>query len=206
MEKIKTNQAAKLAGYSAAVAMGAFGVSSSAEGAIVYTDLIPDATASSGNDVEIDYDGDGARDVLFRIINGGVRSYGGDYGDDGVGALFTDTEGGTKNTYYIRGFELDDLIGPTTTLEAGPNIMAGNPDDFGGGGHYLGVQFIFGGATHYGWVGVEVSGSTGTIRDYAYENVADTAIAAGAVPEPSSLALLAAGAGSLALRRRRDVA
>ena len=195
MNKDVTDQAVKLAGYSAAAAVGAFGISTSADGAVVYTD-ITDATVSAGNDVEIDYDGDSNRDVLFRIINGGVRAYG------DTGNIFTDTEGGTKNTYYIRGFELGEILDASTTIENGPNILAGG--DFSGPGQYLGVQFSFSGQTHYGWVGVEVNGSTGTIRDYAYESSPDTAIAAGVIPEPSTLALLAAGAGAVGLRRRRS--
>jgi hypothetical protein len=47
-------------------------------------------------------------------------------------------------------------------------------------------------------------GGTATLFSYAYETAANTAIAAGAIPEPSALALLAAGGGALALRRRRN--
>ena len=195
MDKSTVDQKAKLAGYSAAAMMGAFGVSQSAEGAVIYTD-IADQTASAGNDVEINFDGDSYRDVLFRIINGRVRAYG------DTGNILTDTDDGTKNTYYIRGFELGEPLSATTPVETGPNILA--EGDFAGDAKFLGVVFSFSGQTHYGWVGVEVTNSTGIIRDYAYESTPDTAIAAGAVPEPSSLALLAMGAGAMALRPRRD--
>ncbi len=44
---------------------------------------------------------------------------------------------------------------------------------------------------HYGWVGFQVDSTNplhGIIRDYAYESTPGTAIEAGAVPEPGSLA------------------
>lgn len=76
-----------------------------------------------------------------------------------------------------------------------------------------GVQFQIGGQTHYGWIRLHlgVGAETGlpnelTVRDWAYESIPDTAIAAGAiVPEPSTFGLgrLAAGAAGIAALRRR---
>lgn len=57
---------------------------------------------------------------------------------------------------------------------------------------------------HYGWFRVQlpVIGAA-TLLDYAYETTANTALVAGAVPEPASLALMCGGlAGLLAWRRR----
>lgn len=61
---------------------------------------------------------------------------------------------------------------------------------------------------HYGWMRVCLDGTAGgqprSIQDYAWENVAGTPILAGAtVPEPGSIALLAAGALGVVIRRRR---
>jgi hypothetical protein len=79
---------------------------------------------------------------------------------------------------------------------------------------YLGVHFTLteGGPDYYGWIGLrnmvhvpasEADGTVraGTISGFAYNDVAGEPIAAGVVPEPSGLALLALGAGAAALRR-----
>lgn len=75
---------------------------------------------------------------------------------------------------------------------------------------YVGLRFDLAGATHFGWVEIDADPFLAelTLTRFGYENTPDTAIAAGAgvsaVPEPGTLALLAAGAaGVLALRRRR---
>lgn len=80
----------------------------------------------------------------------------------------------------------------------------------------LGLRIQIAGATHYGWARVRVDAlSPGTepnitagltLVDFAFEDVANTPIAAGAVPEPSSLALLALGAVGLTTVRNRKKA
>lgn len=71
---------------------------------------------------------------------------------------------------------------------------------------YLGIQFDLGEGTLYGWIHIEVAEdlSAITITDWAYNDVVDAPINAGAVPIPSSLALLASGAVGLAALRRRN--
>jgi hypothetical protein len=61
---------------------------------------------------------------------------------------------------------------------------------------YAGLQFQLDGQTHYGWVrlGAPLAGlNGGWIYEYAYDTRPDTAIVAGAVPEPSTWALLGLG-------------
>ncbi len=86
--------------------------------------------------------------------------------------------------------------------QAGPYFY-----NFVGTGGYVGLQWDIGnGDVRYGWARVdvtEVNNGTATLYSFAYESDANMPITAGAVPEPTSLALLAAGGGALALGRRR---
>jgi PEP-CTERM motif len=76
------------------------------------------------------------------------------------------------------------------------------------------VGFQFTGATdgqiHFGYMDVQVNGTPGVYGDFSatvtgiyYNETPDQGITIGAVPEPSSLALLAAGVAGLAVRRVR---
>ncbi len=73
----------------------------------------------------------------------------------------------------------------------------------------IGFRFVAAaGTTHYGWMrfAMGAAGSSGTsmtrtVVDYAYENVANASIEAGAIPAPGAIALL--GLAGLAGRRRR---
>jgi hypothetical protein len=76
--------------------------------------------------------------------------------------------------------------------------------DFGPGS-YMGFKTAQG---NYGWLEVTWAGATDTFQIYsgAYESTAGEAIAAGAtaaVPEPSTIALLALGAAGVAIQRQR---
>jgi len=85
-------------------------------------------------------------------------------------------------------------LGEFDTAEA---QAGGDPTDF------VGVALDLNGNTHYGYVEILSSGfNGGTVVGFAYETEPDTAILAGAIPEPSSLILIALG-GTTLLRRRR---
>lgn len=70
---------------------------------------------------------------------------------------------------------------------------------------FVGFTFDNSGTTNFGWFAVTYNDASQTVElgDFAYED-SGAGILAGAVPEPSSLGLLALGASGLLARRRRQ--
>lgn len=52
---------------------------------------------------------------------------------------------------------------------------------------FIGLSLQISGGLHYGWASISRNGSEYTLLDFAYNSTADSQIAAGAVPEPSTL-------------------
>ena len=93
-----------------------------------------------------------------------------------------------------------------------PNSQWATPSPATG---YLGIRFTGVNGTEYGWIQLSVAGNTNpnarqiTLIGAGYQTTPNTAIAAGAVPEPSTMATLglaALGAAGLAVNRRRAAA
>lgn len=92
--------------------------------------------------------------------------------------------------------------------------QAGNGTPVGGlpwngpGQGYIGLRFLIGADTHYGWAEVTVNqGLTATLNRFGYEDVAGASvetgdIGGGEVPEPGSMSLMILGAAGLAAYRR----
>lgn len=79
---------------------------------------------------------------------------------------------------------------------------------FSQGTSYIGLEFEKEGETRYGWVaiGPQISVIHNTqVLSWAYETTPDMAIFSGAIPEPSSSALLLGGMLGLTLRRKRSL-
>lgn len=71
---------------------------------------------------------------------------------------------------------------------------------------FAGFRFTAADGTHFGWINLAVDAGTITFVSAAFESIAGTAITAGAIPEPSTLAMLALGAAGVfgtAIKRRR---
>lgn len=116
------------------------------------------------------------------------------------------TSGAIGGPYNLPG---GTPIGPGGTFfrpGGGTNILP--QMNLNSSNNLLGFQFANeanGGATHYGWMRVEFGASGGirSIVEYAYEDVAGTAIGAGVVPAPGALALFGLAGVACARRQRR---
>ena len=74
--------------------------------------------------------------------------------------------------------------------------------------YYIGLEITMDNQPHYGWLSIQAPNNPNNralVSGWAYENTPNTSIIAGAIPEPSSVALFAIGAiGAWTLRRRKN--
>jgi hypothetical protein len=203
------NLSRKLAAYTAGAAAG-LAAAESADAAIISR---PGAPLSSGSTINIDFDANAADE--YRIAHRAAA------GTDPTRVLLKDSTAAQTTNSYVRttpnmpsALSAGTIVGPSSTFGSeydgtlvnttgGGNWTA---DDVAGNPQYVGVKFRLDqtGPELFGWVGVDITNRgdlTGVVTGYAYEDSGGP-IAAGAVPEPSGLALLALGAPFLMRRRR----
>lgn len=85
---------------------------------------------------------------------------------------------------YAAVFASGNAIGNTATYSSGANndplISDNSRANFSGqGDRYVGFRFVNGGQTFYGWILVNSTGQGLTVKEYAYQGTANTAINAG---------------------------
>jgi hypothetical protein len=182
------------------------------QGTIQYVDINPDLfmfSAWTRRDVPIDLDQDGTPDLVFRATPSQFDIYG--LGANRVLAF-------PNNPPDLTRYAVPVATGDTISSSLQPqyiwaeSIFFGSPSDplgvvFNGGFEtiigtfvnrrgYVGLELQTGGNTHYGWIRLDCetfSNNGGYVLDYAYELRPGASILAGAVPEPSTWALLSAG-------------
>ena len=200
----------KLMMYAAATAAGVTAATDSAQAEIVFTSGF---TFGSGSTNNINFDNAGNEEYVLGHRTGPNRVQ-----------LLKDDQTIDANAYAISigdpnpaALSLGTTIGPGTTFSSAYDATIKNQgdgsgnftvDNITGNPQYVGVRFqlVDAGPLYYGWIGIDITDSTnltGQVTGFAYNNVAGNPIAAGAIPEPSGLALLALGAPLLLLRRRK---
>lgn len=178
------------------------------------------------NPLIIDFNGDGKGDV-FMVGNGPAIDF---FVADGnsalvlrppppnLGGLLVNLPTGfiissqlDGDVYWYGGFPspgVADILGLPLDINV---VSFGSASTLGSNGYfvnasgYFGIEFQIGEDTHYGWVHITNEtglGHGGYIDAWAYESVAGQTIAAGAIPEPSTLLLCGIGFFGLLTRRR----
>ena len=202
----------KLLKYSALTA-GAVAISAGANAQLGYTDINPDAVLINDTaSVQINFDGDANADLgivkqvgSFTGTTGSSTSPGAVYNVTYDAALAVTLPGNAVMTVssgspaalalntvidaagafaaadtgaflgYLLNYSFPAYPGYSGTSQGGTWLGASNL--------YLGVRFMAGTNTHYGWVRMDYSadGVTLTVKDYAYNMVANGPILAGAM-------------------------
>jgi hypothetical protein len=194
------------AAYSVAAGAAAFAATSGADAEVIYSG-VKDFTVLPGFPAfYVDLDNNGLSDVKFRKEN----YFGGAYFGSsvlGTGQVVGFISGLKYVTALTAGQEISPAtVGPTfygsmAYGAANPNAQFNLKTDA-----FVGLSFNIGANLNYGWVRVTTNQAAGLLKitGWAYETTPGTGILAGAIPEPTTLGLLAAGAlGVTALRRKR---
>jgi hypothetical protein len=206
----------------AAAGAASVGAAQRADASVIYTPA--SLTVNSGSPQGIDFDGDTTADIFVRA---GANSLYLDKGSDAVKSSYVADQSNSQVVAAVPfGESIDasqiysdagkktgkDIVtmqkfyNPSTLLDVTDPANVVGHFTMADGEQFIGVQFALADGTHFGWIEFQTTDQTsgemaGLIDGYAYES--EVGVGIGAVPEPSSLALLAAGAAGLAAYRKR---
>lgn len=197
------------AAYTLAAGAAAAVAAHDADGAVIYSG-VQNISITPGFSQNIDLDGDAQNDIQLKNFS----FFGGPYQGATVSVAPGKIVGFNNGLAYVTALTAGAVIDGSTVSTGffgsmayganNPNAQFNNVTNA-----YVGFSFPSGPNTFYGWVRVDVNNAAQSflIKDWAYQNASGAGIAAGAVPEPATLGLLACGAlGVAALRNRRAAA
>lgn len=184
----------KLTKYSTAAGAAVLAVGS-AQAQIIYTDVNPDFV-HGGNEIQagLDLNNDATPDFVIASIDTTIS--GTLIETTLVAPLVTgNAVGGTNPGGYNYALALNsgiainsstNWIADTCTMAYRVNGASPYNEQWNGvTDKYLGLRFLIGTATHYGWARMDCNGDTWTLKDYAYNSAANGAINAGQMPVAS---------------------
>lgn len=191
----KTTKNERVLKYSAMAS--AFLATGAVNSQIIYTDVNPDQVVDQASGpFMLDLDGDATNDAGFQVqfasgTYASVINYSGFYAlasaaNGMVNATGTNSyaamlSSGSAISAGNMGTGSTGMLGAVVnyTGAASGQIAAGN--FLGNSDGFLGIAFDISGATHYGWVRLDVDAgaTTITIKDHAYNTVADAPLNAG---------------------------
>lgn len=142
---------------------------------------IPDFTFSNGNSLDFDFNNDGTAEFTFNDEAGTVSSY---FDSNSVNFVGTGTLNSGHGWDIIKFLSLNTPINATSVFDAQGDAYINSPwantnEMFPNGDSYVGTTFKIGANRYYGWILVNVNGSTIKIKSYAYNDTANQSINAG---------------------------
>jgi len=229
----RNTTASRLTAYSAAASLGAFAFSATSQAAIqVNLSIFGTHLNVPDTMMAIDIDGNGTTDVNINNGLNGVQALGVP-GTNIISNTLVDTDtvgppAGDGLSYYVFGFANDNILTAAhLTVGGGANLTFITFKSAYGGynyyhhvddGEWIGVTFDINGSTHVG--AIEILQQSGhRPADPNFPNVNPNPVNStwgrliwndqpgfpSIIPEPTSLLILAAGAGALGLRRKRAI-
>lgn len=188
-------------------AAGAVAAAGTAHAGIIYSGE-QNLSIAQFTSLNLNLDGDAYGDLLLKNYVFGGGNYQGATVNFFPGKLVSFNAGPNGFAYVSAlnaGFVINSSsVGPSFTGSMAYGSANPNAQFNTASSSFLGLSFAGASGTLYGWVRVSVNNAAGTfvVHDWAYDSTG-AGIAAGAIPAPGTLGLLAVGASGLGLLRGR---